>query len=124
MRAVADDGVIVLARIKKIVKEDNRLMAFTEMHKVSPMLSTLTRQADDITKEQKELRLKVPEPGRTAGASASIADAGRCTERAIGSRRRYDLQSRIHQTSASAHGYNSYRFAIGMPLNAELDRHR
>ncbi|MBS1956480.1 MAG: PAS domain S-box protein [Cyanobacteria bacterium SZAS-4] len=120
MRAVAEEGVVVLARIKKIVKEDNRIMAFAEMRKVSPMLSTLTAQADDITKEQKEIEARGSQNQEEhreqvhqllmLGAVLNVLLA---LVVAMVFNRGFTRRLRVLMD-------NSYRFAIGMPLNDEL----
>lgn len=120
MRVVADEGVLVLARIKKIVKEDNRIMAFAEMRKVSPMLSTLTAQADEITKEQKEIEARGSQNQEEhreqvhqllmLGAVLNVLLA---LAVAMVFNRGFTRRLRVLMD-------NSYRFAIGMPLNDEL----
>ncbi len=120
MRVVAEEGVVVLARIKKIVKEDNRIMAFTEMRKVSPMLSTLTAQADEITKEQKEIEARGSQNQEVhreqvhqllmLGAVLNVLLA---LAVAMIFNRGFTRRLRVLMD-------NSYRFAIGIPLNDEL----
>ncbi|HEY9733543.1 MAG TPA: ATP-binding protein [Drouetiella sp.] len=120
MRKVALEGVAVLTRIKKIVKEDNRVMAFAELRKVSPLLSTLTAQADSITGEQKAIEdrsPKIQEEQRKAlhqllmlGAVLNVLLA---MILALIFNRGFTKRLRVLMD-------NSYRFAIGMPLNPEL----
>lgn len=120
MRVVAEEGVRVLARIKKIVKEDNRMMAFAEMRKVSPMLSTLTAQADDITKEQKEIEAQGSQNQEVQREQVhqllmlgAVLNVLLALAVAMIFNRGFTRRLRILMD-------NSYRFAIGLPLNDEL----
>jgi PAS domain S-box-containing protein len=120
MRALAQHGVLVLARIKQIVKEDNRVMAFAEMRKVSPMLSTLTAQADMITSEQSAIETESPqiqEAKRTQlhwllmlGAVLNVVLA---VSVALIFNNGFTKRLKVLTD-------NSYRFALGVPLNPEL----
>ncbi len=120
MRAVAENGVAVLARIKRIVKEDNRIMAFAEMHKVSPMLSTLTAQADEITKEQKEIEARGSQNQEEQRAQVhqllmlgAVLNVLLAVAVAMIFNRGFTRRLRVLMD-------NSYRFAINLPLNDEL----
>ncbi|RTL40389.1 MAG: PAS domain S-box protein [Candidatus Melainabacteria bacterium] len=120
MRKVAMEGVTVLARIKKIVKEDNRLMAFAELKSVSPMLSTLTAQADAITNEQKAIEALSPQIQEAQRAAlhqllmlGAVLNVLLALALALIFNRGFTKRLRILMD-------NSYRFAIGIPLNPEL----
>ncbi|MBI2810323.1 MAG: CHASE3 domain-containing protein [Candidatus Melainabacteria bacterium] len=120
MRAVAENGVVVLARIKRIVKEDNRMMAFAEMRKVSPMLSTLTFQADEITKEQKEIEARGSQNQEEQRAQVhqllmlgAVLNVLLAVAVAMIFNRGFTRRLRVLMD-------NSYRFAINLPLNDEL----
>ncbi|CAN5648406.1 hypothetical protein BH10CYA1_BH10CYA1_14620 [soil metagenome] len=120
MRAVAENGVVVLSRIKKIVKEDNRIMAFAEMRKVSPMLSTLTAQADEITKEQKEIEARGSQNQEEQREQVhqllmlgAVLNVLLAIAVAMIFNRGFTRRLRVLMD-------NSYRFAINLPLNDKL----
>ncbi len=120
MRALAEKGVIVLARIKRIVKEDNRMMAYFEMRKVSPMLSTLTAQADMITTEQAAIETASPQIQEAKRAQlhqslmiGAVLNVLLAVAVALIFNRGFTRRLKVLMD-------NSYRFAIGMPLNPEL----
>lgn len=120
MRKVALEGVTVLARIKKIVKEDNRMMAFAELKTVSPLLSTLTAQADSITSEQKAIEAQSPQIQEAQRAAlhqllmlGAVLNVLLALLLALIFNRSFSKRLRVLMD-------NSYRFAIGMPLNPEL----
>lgn len=120
MRTVALEGVTVLARIKKIVKEENRMMAFAELRKVSPLLSTLTAQADAITGEQKAIEAQSPQIQEEKRAAlhqllmlGAVLNVLLALILASVFNRGFTKRLKVLMD-------NSYRFAIGMPLNPEL----
>lgn len=120
MKKLARHGIDVLQKIKSIVHEDERVMAFAEMRKVSPMLATLTAEANEIESQQTSIEEKSPEIQKEQRRQlqwllmlGAVLNVLLALGLALIFNRGFTSRLKILMD-------NSYRFAVGVPLNPIL----